>query len=40
MHHGGGDAEQLLALADEIVTSVQARFGVLLEREPEVVGCQ
>lgn len=38
VHHGGGDAEQLLALADEIVTSVQARFGVSLEREPEVVG--
>ncbi|MBE0507371.1 MAG: UDP-N-acetylmuramate dehydrogenase [Marinospirillum sp.] len=37
VHHGGGDAEQLLALADEIVTCVQARFGVPLEREPEVV---
>lgn len=38
VHHGGGDAEQLLALADEIVASVQSRFGVQLEREPEVVG--
>lgn len=40
VHHGGGNAKQLLALADEIVTRVETRFGVRLEREPEVTGCE
>lgn len=38
VHAGGGTAEQLLALADAITASVKSRFGVQLEREPEVVG--
>lgn len=38
VHTGGGTAAQLLALADEITACVQSRFGVLLEKEPEVVG--
>jgi UDP-N-acetylmuramate dehydrogenase len=38
VHPGGGDAEQLLALADKIRAEVQKRFAVSLEREPEVVG--
>ena len=34
INHGGGSGEQLLALAQEIRESVQARFGVELEQEP------
>ncbi len=33
----GGTTAELLGLADEIVQEVEARFGVLLEREPVVV---
>lgn len=38
VHHGGSDAEGLLALAEEVARSVEARFGVVLEREPTVIG--
>ncbi|EAZ98813.1 UDP-N-acetylmuramate dehydrogenase [Marinobacter sp. ELB17] len=34
INHGGGSGAQLLALAQEIRESVQARFGVELEQEP------
>jgi len=34
VHHGGGSTAQLLALADEIRSIVQQRFGVVLELEP------
>jgi len=34
VNHGGGDRNQLLALAAEIQQSVQAKFGVALEIEP------
>ncbi|PFG54944.1 UDP-N-acetylmuramate dehydrogenase [Marinobacter sp. LV10R520-4] len=34
INHGDGSGEQLLALAQEIRESVQARFGVELEQEP------
>lgn len=34
VHHGGGTTRELLALADEVVETVRARFGVTLEREP------
>ncbi len=37
VHHGGGDADDLLALARAIMESVEARFGVVLEREPVVM---
>lgn len=37
VHYGGGDAAQLLALADEIVAAVTERFQVVLEREPQMV---
>ncbi|SDL88862.1 UDP-N-acetylmuramate dehydrogenase [Franzmannia pantelleriensis] len=38
VHHGGGDAEGLLAFADEIAAVVEARFGVTLWREPRLAG--
>lgn len=34
VHHGGGAAAELLALARDIATSVHERFGVTLEQEP------
>lgn len=37
VHYGQGQAEALLALADEIVAEVQQRFGVTLEREPQLI---
>ncbi|MCS6797197.1 MAG: UDP-N-acetylmuramate dehydrogenase [Myxococcota bacterium] len=36
VHHGGGSARELLALADEIAVAVERRFGIRLEREPVV----
>jgi UDP-N-acetylmuramate dehydrogenase len=38
VHHGGGTTGALLALAQEIRDTVQARFGVALEREPVLIG--
>ncbi|MGA9061293.1 MAG: UDP-N-acetylmuramate dehydrogenase [Terracidiphilus sp.] len=35
---GGATATEILALAEKIVAAVEARFGILLEREPELVG--
>jgi UDP-N-acetylmuramate dehydrogenase len=37
VHHGGGSAEELLALADEIIAKVREVWGVTLEREPVVM---
>ncbi|MGR2738846.1 UDP-N-acetylmuramate dehydrogenase [Billgrantia sp. Q4P2] len=36
VHFGGGSAAELLAFADRVVAQVQARFGVVLEREPRL----
>ncbi len=36
VHYGGADGSELLALADDIRTSVRQRFGVELEQEPLV----
>ncbi|MGR4068843.1 UDP-N-acetylmuramate dehydrogenase [Billgrantia sp. C5P2] len=36
VHFGGGSAAELLAFADRVVEQVQARFGVVLEREPRL----
>ncbi|SHF52195.1 UDP-N-acetylmuramate dehydrogenase [Modicisalibacter ilicicola DSM 19980] len=38
VHHGGGSAAELLALARRVVDTVQARFGVVLEQEPRLMG--
>lgn len=38
VHHGGGNAEELLALARRVIDEVEDRFGVTLEREPRLVG--
>lgn len=38
VHHGGGTAAELLALADAVRTRVEERFGVRLEREPRLIG--
>jgi UDP-N-acetylmuramate dehydrogenase len=38
VHHGGGDSASLIAFARTIVASVQARFGVVLRPEPNLVG--
>lgn len=38
VHHGGGTGGDLLALAADIVASVQAHFGVTLEQEPVLMG--
>ncbi|MGC3871980.1 UDP-N-acetylmuramate dehydrogenase [Halomonas sp. GXIMD04776] len=38
VHHGGGSATELLALAQRVVGEVQARFDVTLEREPRLMG--
>src|SRR5690554_2480738 len=37
IHTGCGTAENLLALAEEITSTVKSRFNVQLEREPELV---
>jgi UDP-N-acetylmuramate dehydrogenase len=38
VHHGGGRTRELLAFAEEIRARVRERFGVVLEREPVLVG--
>lgn len=38
VNRGGARAEEILALAEKIRTSVEARFGIRLEMEPEMVG--
>nr|WP_299240409.1 UDP-N-acetylmuramate dehydrogenase [uncultured Halomonas sp.] len=38
VHHGGGSAAELLALAQRVVDEVQGRFDVALEREPRLMG--
>ena len=38
VHHGGGNGAELLALAADIVASVQARYGIHLEQEPVLMG--
>jgi UDP-N-acetylmuramate dehydrogenase len=35
---GGATAHEILALAEKIRTAVEARFGIRLEMEPELVG--
>lgn len=37
VHHGGGTTTELLAFATEIQARVQDRFGVVLEREPQIL---
>jgi UDP-N-acetylmuramate dehydrogenase len=38
VNRGGATAEQILALAEKIRVAVEARFGIRLEMEPEMVG--
>ncbi|MBI5542591.1 MAG: UDP-N-acetylmuramate dehydrogenase [Deltaproteobacteria bacterium] len=38
VHHGGGSTAELLKLAEHVVDTVEARFGVRLEREPVLLG--
>jgi UDP-N-acetylmuramate dehydrogenase len=38
VNRGGGTTSELLALADEIVAGVEARFGIELTPEPVIVG--
>jgi len=38
MNRGGATAKEILALAEKIRAAVEARFGIRLEREPELVG--
>jgi UDP-N-acetylmuramate dehydrogenase len=38
VHHGGGSADELIALAREIVQTVRARFDVTLRPEPVLLG--
>lgn len=38
INRGGATAAEILALADRIASAVQDRFGILLEREPVLVG--
>jgi UDP-N-acetylmuramate dehydrogenase len=38
VNRGGASAAEILALAEEIVAAVDARFGIRLEREPVLVG--
>jgi UDP-N-acetylmuramate dehydrogenase len=37
VNRGGATAAQVAALAAEIVRAVQARFGVVLEQEPQTI---
>ncbi len=37
-NRGGAKAKEILALAEEIAAAVEAKFGIRLEREPEMVG--
>ncbi|MBK9493006.1 MAG: UDP-N-acetylmuramate dehydrogenase [Xanthomonadales bacterium] len=39
VNHGAGSASDILSLAALIADSVRARFGVVLEREPVLLGC-
>jgi UDP-N-acetylmuramate dehydrogenase len=38
VNRGGATAEEIVALAERIRTAVEARFGIRLEMEPEMVG--
>jgi len=38
INRGGASAAQILALADQIASAVEARFGIQLEREPVLLG--
>jgi UDP-N-acetylmuramate dehydrogenase len=38
VNRGGATAKEILALAERISDAVEARFGIRLEREPELVG--
>jgi len=38
VNRGGATAQEILALADRIVSAVESRFGIRLEMEPELVG--
>ncbi|HRQ65054.1 MAG TPA: UDP-N-acetylenolpyruvoylglucosamine reductase, partial [Xanthomonadaceae bacterium] len=38
VNHGGASGAELLALAREVRDEVHARFGVVLEPEPRIVG--
>ncbi len=38
VHHGGGDARGLLDFAERVAERVRGRFGVVLEREPRLMG--
>lgn len=38
VNRGGAMAQEILALADKIASAVEARFGIRLEMEPELVG--
>jgi UDP-N-acetylmuramate dehydrogenase len=38
VNRGGATAAEILALADEIASAVEARFGIRLEREPVLLG--
>jgi UDP-N-acetylmuramate dehydrogenase len=38
VNRGDATAEEILALAEEIASTVEAKFGIHLEREPELVG--
>lgn len=38
VHHGGGSARELLALAEDVTSRVRSVFGVELEREPVILG--
>jgi UDP-N-acetylmuramate dehydrogenase len=40
VHHGGGATADLLGLAAEVRARVEEKFGVLLEPEPTLVGCE
>lgn len=38
VNRGGATAAEILSLANEIVSTIEARFGISLHREPELVG--
>ncbi|WP_233266427.1 UDP-N-acetylmuramate dehydrogenase [Cobetia sp. L2A1] len=38
VHFGGGQVVELLALAEEVQEMINARFGVMLEQEPRLLG--